>query len=185
MTSSPTDRELIRRGSAEAFGLLFDRHAPLLRRWIRAETRDGEVAADVVAETFAQAWEHRETIRLGADDSVWPWLFGIARNLVRQWRRRGVVDSRGRARIGMTMPKCEVEPYDETNAEGDAELLVSLSEALSHLTAAQRDAIQLRVVEELDYHEVARRLEISEGTARTQVHRALQALRGAITGGTS
>jgi RNA polymerase sigma-70 factor (ECF subfamily) len=47
---------------------------------------------------------------------------------------------------------------------------------VSELSPAHRDALRLRIVEELPYPEVARRLEISEPAARARVSRALRAL---------
>jgi RNA polymerase sigma factor (sigma-70 family) len=181
---TPSDLQLIEAGSAEGFGVLFDRHAPLLRRWLRAETRSGEAAADLVAETFAQAWAGRSALRIGRDESAWPWLFGIARNLVRQWRRRDLVERRGRERLGMALGPYGAQPYDPDTAKPDPDLARAVSDALSLLPASQRDVLRLRVIEELDYSEVARRLAVTQGTARIRVHRALQSLRAAVTGGT-
>jgi len=48
------------------------------------------------------------------------------------------------------------------------------------LPAEQREALQLRVVDELDYPTVADRLGVSEVAARARVSRALRALAGAL-----
>jgi RNA polymerase sigma-70 factor (ECF subfamily) len=47
---------------------------------------------------------------------------------------------------------------------------------MSELSTAQRDALRLRVVDDLPYSTVAARLGISEPTARARVSRALRAL---------
>jgi RNA polymerase sigma factor (sigma-70 family) len=179
-----SDRALVDSGSSQAFGLLFDRYAPLLRRWLRAESRSGDVAADLLAETFAQAWAGRASVRLGGDESAWPWLFGIARNLLRQWRRRGRVEERARRRLGMQLGPYATEPYADTTAMPDPEIARAVTEALERLPPSQRDALQLRVVEELEYPEIARRLAVSQGSARIRVHRALASLRATMTGET-
>ena len=51
-----------------------------------------------------------------------------------------------------------------------------LGQALAALSEPNRQAVQLRVVDELPYQEVARRLNISEQTARARVSRSLSAL---------
>ncbi len=183
MSHHSSDTELLESATPDAFAALFDRHALLLRRWLRAETRDGDAAADLLAETFAQAWAKRRSFRAGRDESAWPWLFGIARNLVRQWRRRGVVEQRGRHQLGMLL-RYDGEPYVDDDAAPDAELAEAVADALSRLPSSQREALRLRVVDDLDYAEIARRLSVRPGTARIRVHRALQSIRAAIPGGT-
>jgi len=52
----------------------------------------------------------------------------------------------------------------------------ALREALGRMTDLERDAVQLRVLEELDYQTIAARLGCSEVTARGRVHRGLTRL---------
>ena len=52
---------------------------------------------------------------------------------------------------------------------------------LRELSAVQRSALLLRAVLELKYHEIARALEIPEGTAMSHVHRAREVLRARLT----
>jgi len=58
--------------------------------------------------------------------------------------------------------------------------LGSLDEQLAGLPESQRDALELRVVHELDYEEIGQRLAISPEGARTRVFRALATLRAQI-----
>ena len=44
------------------------------------------------------------------------------------------------------------------------------------MTATEREAVELRVVDELEYREIASRLGCTEGSARTRVHRGLARL---------
>jgi DNA-directed RNA polymerase specialized sigma24 family protein len=68
---------------------IYDRYLPLVLRWSLRETGNREVAADLVAETFAAApiasLRYRPRKR-----SVGTWLLGIARNKLRESRRRPV-----------------------------------------------------------------------------------------------
>jgi|SRR4029079_7191420 len=61
--------------------------------------------------------------------------------------------------------------FDDRWAEGADELLDALPES-------QREAVRLRVVEQLEYEEVALALGTSPEAARVRVHRGLSALRG-------
>jgi RNA polymerase sigma-70 factor (ECF subfamily) len=59
--------------------------------------------------------------------------------------------------------------------------LDGLDEALAELPEGQREAIELRVVDDLDYDGVARRLDTTPAAARVRVHRGLAALRNLLT----
>lgn len=169
------------RGDADAFAQLFDRHASPIRAWLRLQTHDPQAAADLLSETFAQAWAHRARFRDHASGSAAPWLFGIARNLLADWRRRGRVETAARQKLGMRARVDAVEPLGAL----DDELTPELEAALAALPATQRAALELRVLNDLDYPAVAARMASSEGSARNRVHRALAALRTALEGAQS
>jgi DNA-directed RNA polymerase specialized sigma24 family protein len=56
------------------------------------------------------------------------------------------------------------------------ELVPPAEDLLCDLGQLDRRAVELRMLDDLPYEEVARRLEIAPGAARTRVHRALHAL---------
>jgi DNA-directed RNA polymerase specialized sigma24 family protein len=97
----PTDLDLLRTGTTGTIGLLFDRHALELRRWLVAETRDAEMADDILAETFASAWRRRRRARRAIDGTVFPWLLGIAESLTGRWFATGRLETGSRTRMGM------------------------------------------------------------------------------------
>ena len=180
--SDPADAELIlraARGDAEAFAQLFDRRAPAIRAWLRLQTRDPHAAADLLSATFARAWQHRSRFRDRSGGSAAPWLFGIARHLLADWRHNGRVEQAARHKLGMELSVQAAEPL----AAFADELTPELAAALEALPPGQRAALELRVLQELDYPAVASRLASSEGSARNRVHRALCALRAAFEGG--
>src|ERR1700712_3850048 len=60
---------------------LTDEHGPGLVRFVMRQTRDRELAEDIVQETLARAWKHPARIAAGRD-AARAWLFTVARNLV-------------------------------------------------------------------------------------------------------
>ena len=142
---------------------LYDQEAGRLRGWLRKQTGDDEVALDLTAETFAQALVSMRRQR-GGDETAW--LYGIARNLLFQYRRRSRVEDAARRRLGMPDRDWSDYEVDDRVVELDA------------LPEHERAALELHVVGELPYDAVARQLNITPGTARMRVHRALRRLRG-------
>ena len=170
---SVSDAELIRLSDedGEAFGLLYDRHVESIFAWCRA--RAGDAAADMTAEVFARAWLHRRRFRDEANGSAGPWLFGIAGNLYRDWVRRRRVETSARRRLGL--PEL-AEDLDLERVDERLSLRPDALEALASLGPADRDALELRVVEDRPYAEVASQLDCTPQAARLRVSRALRRL---------
>lgn len=172
------DVELIVRSwdEPEAFGVVFERHAETLLGYFARRTLDPEAAAELTAETFAQAFASRKRFRdhgLGAIG----WLYGIARHQLGRYFRTGAVDARARRRLGM--PEHEVTPEDYERIEEmiDFEQVGrAIGQAFSTLSEDQREALTLRVIEGRPYREVAAELRCSEETARARVSRGLKRL---------
>ena len=162
------------RGDDAAFGVIYRRYLPLVVRWCWRETHSRELAADLSAEVFAAALNAARRYRPG-EGSVAAWLLGIARNKLRESRRRGRIEASARRRLG-------VQPAVITDADLErVEELASLDREILDLVAGlpddQRQALMSRVVEERSYEEIATELECSPLAARQRVSRGLRALR--------
>jgi RNA polymerase sigma-70 factor (ECF subfamily) len=177
-----SDLSLMRaaRTDSRAFGELYERHAVAIHSWLRG--RVGEPAAtDLTAETFAAAWQSRRRFRADRTDSVAPWLYGIALNQYRSYRRLSRVETTARARLGMQQTYAaaiEIEDADDRLAAEQARR--ELRNALGDLTAEQRRALELRVIEDLRFSEIAAQMSTTEPTARMRVMRALRAMRAVM-----
>ncbi|MCB0879901.1 MAG: RNA polymerase sigma factor [Thermoleophilia bacterium] len=183
---STTDAELLRgaRRDPDAFDTIYVRHARDIQRWLRGQVDTAEDAWELTAETFAQAWISRRRFRPeDPTGSAAPWLHGIARNVLRHSRRRRRAASRAMRRLGMQLDLAS--PRDE---DADLERIVvaqlggDLHRALAELPPAQRDAVQLRVIDELSYEQVAERLQCTEEAARMRVMRGLRTLKSDLAG---
>lgn len=167
---SETDAQLILRArrEPEALGELYLRYRAPILAWFRARAPES-VAAELTAELFAQAALSLRRFRDDADGSGAPWLYGIARNLLRRHYERGRIEDSARRRLGMPLRSYELEL-------DSVELRPALASALRRLPDGQRDAVALRVVGDLSYDEVAAKLGISETAARLRVMRGLARL---------
>lgn len=162
---------------ADAISRLYAEHARELLRFCARRTLDPESAVDLVAECFAVAFEQRRRYRGSSEAEALGWLYGIARNLVAGHHRSGAVQRRAVARLGVERRELrseEIERIEEL--AGLATLRSDVAAGLETLPAAQREALQLRVVDELEYSEIAARLNASEQVVRARVSRGLRAL---------
>jgi RNA polymerase sigma factor (sigma-70 family) len=174
MSRERTDAELLReaRRNPEAFGELYARHVVAVHDWHARHVR--WAAPDLTAETFAQAWLARRRFRDRRDGSALPWLLGIARNVLRDSARRDRIATRARERLGLPLDMGGEPGFDEIEKRLSPRR--PLARALAELPEHEREALELRVVGELPYEEVAERLEIRPAAARLRVSRALRRL---------
>jgi RNA polymerase sigma factor (sigma-70 family) len=176
--ANATDAELIRAGRADAFATVYERHAAAVYKWARS--RVGDHAADLTAETFARAWLSRGSFRDRAEGSALPWLLGIAQNILRDSLRRQRTEDRARARLGLPRELATDAGYelvDERLSLPEAAL-----KAVADLPEADRQVLDLRVVEGRPYNEIAAALSCTQVAARLRVSRALRRLNVAIGG---
>jgi RNA polymerase sigma-70 factor (ECF subfamily) len=174
-----SDAELIRRsmGDPEAFGELYDRHVRAIRAWLGRAVGDAGVAGELTAEVFAQALQSRGRFRELGDGSALPWLYGIAHNVLRRFRRTHRVETAARERLGMPLD-IVVDGFAEMEDRLVLEQAAAeLEQALLHLPEGQRHAVILRFGDELPFPAIADRLGCTPVTARVRVHRALASLR--------
>jgi len=169
-----SDEDLMRatlRGDAEAFGVLFDRHHALVLAYLTRRC-DVDLAADLVAETFARALVAVHDGRAPSGPTAAPWLLTIARHALVDQHRRGRAEDGVRRRLELERLEPTTEDLDHLQALG-----ADLDGALAGLPDDQRDALRARVLEERPYDEIAREHGTSETAVRQRVSRALRRLR--------
>ena len=157
---------------------LYVAHREPLLRFFARRTADAEVALDLWAETFAQAVRsHRRYRGTANPDEQAGWLYGIARNQLAMYVRRGYAEQRAVARLGIERaPASDLLLRAVEHHAALADVRDQIAEALSTLSDDTRRAVEMRVVDERSYEDVARALAITETAARARVSRGLQAL---------
>jgi RNA polymerase sigma factor (sigma-70 family) len=162
-------------GDGAAFGTLYQRWEPAVLAFFGRAGAPSAVRADLAAETFAAALVSLPSFQpqLGAPVG---WLFGIARRVLwRSWQR-GRVEAQARQRLGMPVLYLDDEDLARIETVGDGPAVA----ALASLPPAQRAAVEARVVEELEYADIAGALRCSEQVVRKRVSRGLAALRAQL-----
>jgi RNA polymerase sigma-70 factor, ECF subfamily len=177
------DRELLeeaRGGVGESFELLYRRHHRVVLAFLWRRVQEPELAADLMAETFAALLVRVRDWEQSLPPVPIAWLLATARHLLIDGYRRGQVEDSARRRLAMrpvTLEDPDLGRIAEISAETDL-----LSELATQLSADQLEALRLRVLEDRDYGEIAARVHCSESVVRKRVSRALRVLRRSMEG---
>lgn len=157
---------------------LYDENAEDLLRYFARRTVDPQIAFDLVSETFAEAIASRGSFRGDTFEDGRRWLFGIARNLMNNYFRRGQVEQRA-------MQQLQFEPVDigdddATQIEELAQIIElrgAVERALGSLKAEYREAVRARILDQRSYSEIAAELGTTEDVVRARVSRGLKKLK--------
>jgi RNA polymerase sigma factor (sigma-70 family) len=171
--SPPSDAEVIGRSlvDPEAFGLIYDRHAATLLRFL-GRRAGATVAEGLVGELFRIAFERRKTFDESRASAL-PWLYGIGSNLLLKHRRAEARRLRASARMAREAPDRRTRA-----AALDARLLFPrAANAIEALPDGEREALLLFAWEDLSYQSLAEALELPIGTVRSRLNRARAHLR--------
>ncbi|WP_121251954.1 RNA polymerase sigma factor [Nocardioides ferulae] len=176
------DDELIQRakqGDPDAWRELYRAHAGRLVVWLEARPSGdtASTAEDLAAEAWLTAAQKIVDFRGDSSDFA-GWLFGIARNLHANSRRRSL-----RRR---TDPTAHEDLQDTQVTEGHEGYLAGqdwVKQALGSLSARERDVVGCIDVVGLDVESTAQALGISAVAVRVAHHRGLRKLRRAGSGG--
>ncbi len=122
-------------------------------------------AEDAVQEALARAWERMD--RGVHIDSVTAWVTTVAMNLSRSGLRRIRAERRAKDKIRV------LAGTDVGGPTGDR---IDVVRALAELPRRQREATILRYYLDLTVQEIARAMNVSEGTAKSTLARARQKL---------
>ena len=130
-------------------------------------------AEDAVQEALARAWERSE--RGERIESLPGWVMTVAMNLVKTGLRSRVRERRAVARLEDPVARAGIQEALDRSDD-----LMVLRDALGTLSARQREVVVLRYWLDLDVREVARLLEVDQGTVKTLLFRARRKLGRAL-----
>lgn len=187
-----TERRLCERaaqGDRAALGQLLRAHGPVLYRSVLLPRLGSEaIAQDALAETYARVVERFAQFQW-QNCGIYPWLRVIALRIALDMLR-------SRKREALFEPDDLQREIDASESDPTARADVELSErrdladararvdaALGRLNPRYAQAIRLRVLEERPRDEVARDLGVTVATFDVVLHRAMTALKKALSAG--
>ncbi len=163
----------------DAFERFYREHVEAVQRFVARRVGDPYLAADLTADVFVAAIESAGSYRRNRGRPI-AWLFGIARNVVADERRRTARRLRVATRFeGRDL--VDEEDLAALHARIDAESAArSLYAELARVSDAERAVFELVAIDGLTVAEAARALGINPVAARVRYHRARRSLQGRL-----
>lgn len=166
------------RGDSDGFAAVFDCHRDRVYRHALRLTGSVHDAEDVTAGAFLELWRRRKSVRV-VDGTVLPWLLvtttNLARNHARGLRRyRALIDALPRSNDARGAGDVAIEHIEEVF------VAEQLRQALNSLAKSDAALIALTAFEHYSPAQAATALGISEGAARTRLHRARARMASAL-----
>jgi RNA polymerase sigma-70 factor (ECF subfamily) len=168
--------ERCRRGDLGAFEELYRLHAPRLYNLALRMLGNTADAEDAVQDTFLVAHKRLDTFR--GEAALGTWLYKLTVNQCLD-RLRGRASRESQATDSLDEPERTWQP----RARGDSAVeRMDLKSAIAKLPEGGRTVFVLHDVEGLEHREIASMLGISEGTSKSQLHKARLRLRQFLKG---
>jgi RNA polymerase sigma-70 factor (ECF subfamily) len=166
--------------TASEFDGIVREHQSRIYRVLWCELRDEEAAATLTQDCFLKAYRARGDFR--GESSVQTWLVRIAINLARDYQRSRRQSFWRRLLSSDAHEVATAELFEDSTPRADRALiareqLARTLEAAKKLSPQQQTVFHLRFVEELSLEEIAAVMGIENGTVKSHLSRAINALR--------
>lgn len=168
-----------RSGDQEAFHVIFNRYGRPVLSFINNMVHNRDLAEDLAQETFVRA--HKNLGGLRDEVKISTWLFGIARNVVRESVRQA---RRNDKKVGLDEPeslRIESKGVLPEGAMLNRELTDTIQNALLELDEDKRLVFSLKIFHEKSYEEISEITGFTIAKLKTDLHRARVEMRKRLT----
>ncbi|WP_235206997.1 RNA polymerase sigma factor [Pedobacter sp. V48] len=165
--------QLVKAGDLDKMSLLFKRHCRSLYGFLYHMTHDRVASEDMVQNVFYRMLKYRSSyVGTGTFQT---WMFHIARNVLKDnGKRRHPVPWSDKME-GLAENLTDGNTADQQLEKKHDQQ--QLYRAVELLKVQDREILTLSKFQELKYHQIAQILNISEGSVKVRVHRALNELK--------
>lgn len=173
-----TTRDLIikaQAGHSESFHKIVSKYDTRIMSLSLQIAQNKEDAEDIYQETFVKVYKNISKFRFESD--IYTWMYRIAVNTAYNYKRK-------HSKMTVVEPR-EDEHYDildwmydpHSNEENREELLTAINQSLLGLSHQQRTVFILKHLQQLKIKDIANILDLSEGTVKKYLFRAMEKLR--------
>jgi RNA polymerase sigma-70 factor (ECF subfamily) len=162
----------------DSFRPIFNRYSKPLLVFIYSLVGDRDRAEELTQETFVRAYRRLSTIREGGRLSTW--LFGIARNVVRE-----AIKAKYRNLRKLTSVELLSSQLPDSGARPDEQVITGelhrmIQAALLKLPEDQRLVVVLKLIIDMPYEDISKVTGSSVGKLKTDLHRARHKMRESL-----
>ena len=166
---------MVRAGNVDAFSGVVEEYQQPIIRYLYRLTGELAIAQDLTQDTFIQAY--KSIIKTNSDIQMKAWLYKIATNNARQFRRKKLLNFI--SFDGHKQPD-SLAIDDKTAQTGEN---LDIRETLRKIPLEQRECLVLHFVEGFKYREIGEALGISEDAVRMRISRGKTAFLALYQGG--
>jgi RNA polymerase sigma-70 factor (ECF subfamily) len=169
----------IQTGKTAVFSELIARYQDRLYNLAWRLTGSAEDAADLAQETLTRAFKGIHQFRGNA--RFYTWLVRIMINITNDWKSKSKRDRDLRQQMQTILERTQAagmaDVQDPQLQAQNREMVDLLWQAIDVLDGPQKQVLLLRDLEQLSYEEIAQILKLTEGTIKSRLFRAREALR--------
>jgi RNA polymerase sigma-70 factor (family 1) len=166
----------LKRGSGEAFEIIYNRYVGKLYNFMLGITRGDEYMSEEMVQTaFIRLWETRERIDTGK--SLISYLATIAKNTLYNKYKRHTVELIYREMV--LREETEIDHTTEQQVEGEW-LKRSLDDLIDQMPPGRKNIYKLSRQQEMSTKEIAEKLGISVSTVETQLSLATKYMKNEL-----
>ena len=183
IASAAHERALVSRaqgGDEAAFGELFETHKRRIYSLCLRMTGSAADAEDLTQETFLRVFRKIDSFR--GQSTFYTWLHRLAINQVLMHLRKRRLES---ISLDEAQSSSEQQPFTREYPQDDRRLTgtadrIALNKAAANLPRGYRTAFVLHDVQGYNHDEIARMLNWSVGSSKSQLHKARRSLRARL-----
>jgi RNA polymerase sigma factor (sigma-70 family) len=164
-------------GDIKAFGEIYVRHKSKVYSFLLKRLPSSSLADEVFQASFLKL--HQSRLSYSKGEPFLPWLFTIARNTLFDHLRKSQSEKR------------KLDAFERHfelmsgSAEPDQDSINLLEQGLGPLSQPQRDLLNQRYIEGLDFEEIARRIDSTPVAVRQSISRIMRKLKKHLRGSSS
>lgn len=159
----------------DAFAKVYRKFSSPLRQYVRSKISDPEVAEELTQEVFLKAYRFRDSYQERYAVSTWLWT--IARNTVTDHLRG--LKPEGTDHLTEELPCARPCAESVVIRKDDRKTYLRM---LRSLTRMQKRVIWMRVIHQLSYEEISKRLNMSLSAVKNLAYRGKLSLNASFAG---
>jgi len=169
--------EQVLEGNKNQYRFIVDKYQNQIFSFLMRATGSRPDAEELTQETFMKAYTALR--RFDTKNKFFPWLYTIALNTFRDWKRKDLNQSKA----SLPFPENMFADENAVNQELAAtqkEDMALVQKGLSMLSLEHREAIILRFRNDLSLQEISKVFNISMSASKMRIHRGLKQLKQVI-----